>query len=124
MTPIRLSRRDFMKNGAAAAGAYAVAHTVPLQPEGPSWASSAGRQVAPSDRVRFGIVGVGMQGSGLLANSIQLPGIECVAACDLYDVRHTLAREIAGPNVPTTRRYHDLLDRKAIDAGLRLVVRH
>lgn len=124
MTPSRLSRRDFMKDSAGAAGAYAVAQTIPLQPEGPSWASSASRQVAPSDRVRFGIVGIGMQGSGLLANSIQLPGVECVAACDLYDARHTLAQEIAGPNIPTTRRYHDLLDRKDIDCLIVAVPDH
>jgi len=36
---------------------------------------------APSDRVRFGIVGVGMEGSGLLGVAIQLPGVECAAAC-------------------------------------------
>lgn len=123
MTPI-LSRRDFMKDGAAAAGAYAVAKTIPLQPESPAWANSPVRQVAPSDRVRFGIVGVGMQGSGLLANSIQLPGVECVAACDLYDARHTLAQELAGPNITTTRRYHDLLSRKDIDCLIAAVPDH
>ena len=31
-------------------------------------------QVSASDRVRFGMIGVGMQGSGLLARSIALPG--------------------------------------------------
>ncbi|MGH9733566.1 MAG: Gfo/Idh/MocA family protein [Candidatus Acidiferrales bacterium] len=113
-----------MKDGAAAAGAYAVAKTIPLQPESPTWANSAVRQVAPSDRVRFGIVGVGMQGSGLLANSIQLPGVECVAACDLYDARHTLSREIAGPQIVTTRRYHDLLSRKDIDCLIVAVPDH
>ena len=52
------------------------------------------QQTAASDRVRFSMVGIGMQGSGLLATSIALPGIECAAAADLYDGRHTLAREI------------------------------
>jgi predicted dehydrogenase len=111
----RISRRDFMKNGAVAAGAYAVAQTVLLEPEGPAWARAARRPVPPSDRVRFGIVGVGMQGSGLLANSIQLPGVECAMACDLYDARHILAKEIAGANLPTTRRYRELLDNQEID---------
>jgi predicted dehydrogenase len=66
--------------------------------------------------VRFGIVGVGMQGNSLLAESIRLPGVECAAACDLYDGRHTLAREIARPDLPVTRRYQDLLNDKEIDA--------
>jgi len=51
---------------------------------------------APSDKVRFGIVGVGMEGTGLLTTAVQLPGVECAAACDLYDGRHELAREIVG----------------------------
>ncbi len=66
--------------------------------------------------IRFGMVGIGMQGSNLLASSIRLPGIQCVAAADLYDGRHTLAREITGnPNLPATRRYQELLARKDID---------
>jgi len=62
------------------------------------------RPVAPSDRVRLGIIGVGMQGSGLLRTSIRLPGVECVAACDLYDGRRELAGEIVEKPIPTTRR--------------------
>ena len=50
--------------------------------------------VAASDRVRFGMIGIGMQGSGLLAGAITLPGVECVGAADLYNGRHTLAKEI------------------------------
>src|SRR5512139_4327909 len=107
------SRRAFMVKGAGAAGAVMAAKTVVLRDDRLEAASRSA--AAPSDRVRFGIVGVGMQGSGLLENAIQLPGVECVAACDLYDGRHTLAREIAGPGVRTTRRYQELLDDKGID---------
>jgi predicted dehydrogenase len=68
----------------------------------------------PPATVRFGMIGVGMQGSGLLPTSIGLPGVECGAACDLYDGRHTLAREIVGPDLRVTRRYQDLLNDKSI----------
>jgi predicted dehydrogenase len=75
--------------------------------------------------VRFGMVGIGMQGSNLLAESIELPGIECVAACDLYDGRHTLAREITkNPNLPVTRRYQELLANKDIDCIVAAVPDH
>jgi predicted dehydrogenase len=68
------------------------------------------------DRIRFGIIGIGMQGTNLLSTAISIPGAECVAAADLYDGRHLHAREITGnPNLPVTRRYQDLLDRKDID---------
>ena len=46
-----------------------------------------------SEKVRFGIIGIGMQGSGLLTNAIQLPGVECVAAADLYDGAHDIAAQ-------------------------------
>ena len=66
--------------------------------------------------MRFGIIGIGMQGSGLLPTAIALPGVECIAAADLYDGRHTLAREITNkPNLSVTRHYKELLDNKEID---------
>ena len=68
-----------------------------------------------SDRVRFGMIGVGGQGSSLLAQAVDLRGVECAAACDVYDGRLTLAREIAGDKLAVTRRYQELLDNKEID---------
>jgi predicted dehydrogenase len=118
----RFSRREFLQTSAGAAGALLAARTVFLDPE-PIEAHE--NPVAPSDRIRFGIIGVGMQGSGLLASAITLPGVECVAACDLYDGRHTLAREIVNnPNLPTTRRYQELLANKDIDCVIAAVPDH
>jgi predicted dehydrogenase len=113
MNKSKISRRDFMWRSAGVAGATLAARTVILEPL--SLAASA-RAVPPSDRVRFGIIGVGMQGTGLLRNAISLPGVECAAACDLYDGRHEVARDIAGKSIPTTRRYQELLDNKEIHA--------
>jgi predicted dehydrogenase len=116
------TRRAFMVRSAGVAGAVAAAKTVVLRDDRLEAAPVA--SAAPSDRVRFGIIGVGMQGSGLLASAIQLPGVECVAACDLYDGRHALAREIVGPKLPTTRRYQELLDNKEIDCLIAAVPDH
>ncbi len=86
-----VSRRAFLQgSAAAAAGGLLLSKTVQLE------AQPLARAVAPSDRVRFGMIGIGMQGSGLLAGAITIPGVECVGAADLYDGRHTLAREITG----------------------------
>src|SRR5436853_4771571 len=104
------SRREFV-GISAAAGASLAANT--LGPLPPHLVPDPGA-VAASDRVRFGMIGVGMQGSGLLSESIRLPGIECAGAADLYDGRHTLAREIVRPDLPVTRRYQTLLDDKTI----------
>ena len=116
------SRREFLGISAAAAGASLAANTVLLDAE-PLFAST--RPVPASDRVRFGMIGVGMQGNGLLSSAIELPGIECVRACDLYDGRHTLAREItAKPDLPVTRRYQELLEDKNIDCVIAAVPDH
>jgi predicted dehydrogenase len=117
----QFSRREFLQTTAGAAGTALAARTILLEPE-PIFAEQ--NPVGPSDRIRFGIIGVGMQGSGLLGGAIQLPGVECVAACDLYDGRHTLAREIVNANVPTTRRYQDLLANKDIDCIIAAVPDH
>jgi len=112
MTPHDWSRREFLELSAGIAGASLAAKslTVPAVPA--------------SDRVRFGIIGVGMEGSGLLSDAIKLPGVECAAACDLYDGRHTLAREIVRADLPVTRRYQTLLDDKTIDCIVAAVPDH
>jgi len=80
--------------------------------------------VAPSDRVRFGMMGVGMRGEDLLETSIKLPGVECAAACDLYEGRRTLAKQILQNDTPITARYQDLLDNKEIDCIVAAVPDH
>ena len=115
-----VSRREFLQASGAAAGTFA-AQSFLLEPESLYGQTSS---AAPSDRLRFGIIGVGMQGSGLLANAITLPNVECVAACDLFDARHTLAKEIVGPSLPTTRRYQELLANKEIDCIIAAVPDH
>lgn len=111
------SRRRFLQ-GASAAGGLLAAKTVLLD-------AKAAAAPPAGERVRFGIVGVGMQGSGLLRNSLSIPGVECVAAADLWDGRHTLAREITGnPNLPVTRRYQDLLARTDIECIVAAVPDH
>lgn len=123
----RFSRREFLGVGVAA-GASLVGDRLSAGPL-PLGGLPAPRPApppagAPSDRVRFGIIGVGMQGSGLLANAVQLPNVECAAACDLYDGRHALAREIVRPDLPVTRRYQDLLNDKNIDCVIAAVPDH
>jgi predicted dehydrogenase len=120
MTKDQLSRREFLGVGAAVAGASLVGNPVFPSPE-PVWQAP---RTPASSRVRFGIIGVGMQGSSLLTESIRFADVECAAACDLYDGRHTLAREIAGGTLPVTRRYQQLLDDRNIDCVIVAVPDH
>jgi predicted dehydrogenase len=118
-----LNRRQFLRRSAATAGAIAATNAIFLP--GTRLEAASYRPVPPNDRLRFGIIGIGMEGSGVLSNALALPGVECVAAADLYDGRHLLAREITGkPNLMVTRRYKELLDNKEIDCILAAVPDH
>ena len=116
------SRREFMRSSAGASIALAVP---PFLLDSEEAAATPPPSGGP---VRFGMIGIGMEGSGVLDTSIGLPGVECVAACDLYDGPHALANEIisgaTGKTVPATRRYQDLLANKDIDAVVVAVPDH
>ena len=74
--------------------------------------------------VRFASVGVGIEGSILLRACMQLPNARCVAACDVYDARHTLAKEIAGQDIAVTRDIKQILDDPKIEAIVLAVPDH
>src|SRR5499425_2164754 len=91
-----LSRRQFMQIGSGALVATGVAKSV-LQPR---TLHASTRPVAPSDTVRFASVGTGIRGCEHLEASLRVPGVQCVGVCDLYDSRHTAAREaVNNPSV-------------------------
>jgi predicted dehydrogenase len=117
MSQRNISRRAFMRTSAGGT----LAGSVLLRP--PSYGASP-RPVPPSDTVRFAIIGCGMRGSGLLSTAIQLPGVECAAASELYEGRATLIKEIVGKPISVTRRYEELLERKDIDCIIAPVPDH
>src|SRR5271169_6727966 len=106
-----LTRRQFIHLGTGALAATSVAGSI-LQPH-LLWAA---RPVPPSDTIRFASIGTGIRGCELLKASLQVPGVQCVAVCDLYDSRHTAAHEALSTSVPATRDYRSILDRKDVDA--------
>jgi predicted dehydrogenase len=116
------TRRQFLRAGTTAAATGAAAKFTLLQPK-PLWASP--KPVAPSDTVRFASIGTGVRGCELLQASLHVPGVECVGLCDLYDSRHTAAREaVNNSSVPVTRSYKEILDRKDVDAVIIAVADH
>ncbi len=115
-----LTRRSFMRIGAGSMAAGAAKITL-LEPAA---LGGEGQAVAPSDRIRFASIGTGTRGCELLAASIAVPGVECVAVCDLYDSRHEAAQEAVQKQVPATRNYKEILDRKDVDAVIVAVPDH
>lgn len=112
-----MTRRGFMRTTAGSA----LAGSILLEP---SRLAASPRPAAPSDTLRFAIIGCGMRGSGLLSTAIRLPGVECVAGAELWDGRATLIKQIVGKPIPVTRRYQDLLERKDIDCIIAPVPDH
>src|SRR6201987_5072216 len=116
-----LTRRQFIHIVTGATAATSVARTV-LQPH---LLSASTRPVAPSDTIRFASIGTGIRGCEHLQASLSVPGIQCVAVCDLYDSRHTAAQEaVNNPSVPASRDYRSILDRKDVDSVLIATMDH
>ena len=113
----QISRRGFLQAGTGTAMASLV--------KGRHFSLAAQQPAAVTgEPVRFASIGVGIQGSSLLRAAMKVPQGQCVAACDLYDGRHTLAREIAGQSIHTTRSYKEILDDKNIEAVVVAVPDH
>jgi len=76
-----ISRRQFLKSTAAAAGAAVSPYYVP--------ASALGKtgRAAPAERITIGCIGVGGQGTGNMKAFLQQPDTQVVAVCDV-DAHH------------------------------------
>src|SRR6516165_10333320 len=102
-----------MRVGATALAAGAAAKVTLLEP---TTLLAATQQAQSGNTIRFASIGTGVRGCELLKASLRVPGAECVAVCDLYDSRHQAAREAVKKDVPATRNYKEILDRKDVDA--------
>jgi predicted dehydrogenase len=112
------SRRKFIKTaaaGAMAAGSFVRASGSPkrfiLEPD-----PEPEQQVSANDRIRIGLIGAGGMGFGDTETALRVPGVELVAAADLYNGRLTHVKELFGKDVFTTRDYREILSRSDIDA--------
>jgi predicted dehydrogenase len=99
------SRREFLRLSAATAAALAARDELLMA-----------RRVAPSDRIRVATIGIGSMGEGDTDTALLVPGVEMVAAADVYDARLAAAKAKYGASLVTTRDYRELLARPDIDA--------
>ncbi|MHC4528964.1 MAG: twin-arginine translocation signal domain-containing protein, partial [Planctomycetota bacterium] len=74
----RITRRQFLGRTAALSGLVALPWIVSSSARG-----SEGN-VAPSERITIGCVGLGNQGSGLLRGFLGKPDVQIVAVCDVH----------------------------------------
>jgi len=74
------------------------------------------KKISSNDKIRLAVIGFGIQGHGDLSTALQVPGVELAGVCDLYTGRLENAKEMYGKEIFTTKNYHEVLDRKDVDA--------
>ena len=104
----RVNRRRFLRQTAQAAAAAAVVGRAPLL--------RGFGQGSPSDTVRLGIIGFGVQGLTDANSALRVPNVSVVAAASCYDGHLERARELLGDASLRTRDYRRVLDSRDVDA--------
>jgi predicted dehydrogenase len=106
------TRREFVRLGAGALAAGAAAQSTILKPSALSAQTTGGS----GRKIRFVSIGTGIRGCDLLRSARQVQTGECVGTADLYTMHQKAGQEAYGADIPTTRDYRSLLDRKDVDA--------
>ena len=111
-----VTRRDFLKKMGALAMAGAVSPSL-VNAKSPK-ASVMGA----NDRINIGLIGCNSMGWTDLLNAVNVPGVECVALCDIdKNIINRRAAELTknkGTKPELYGDYRKLLERKDIDAVL------
>ena len=74
------------------------------------------KKVLSDEKIRLACIGMGIMGFGDIKTALQVPGVEFVAAADLYNGRLERTKEVFGKDIFITKNFHEVLDRKDIDA--------
>ncbi|HEX8092013.1 MAG TPA: Gfo/Idh/MocA family oxidoreductase, partial [Blastocatellia bacterium] len=108
----KTSRREFMKLAAATTIITGASKTI----LGSGHNQEQAQKISPNEKIRLATIGIGGQGTGDTTTALRVPGVELVAAADVYDGRLTRAKEVFGNQVFTTRDYREVLARPDVDA--------
>jgi hypothetical protein len=70
---------------------------------------------AKADELRVGVIGPGSRGQELIRHLLHVPGVRISAICDIYEPRYAQVNRLVGSDVPATKDYRELLERKDLD---------
>ncbi|MCS6776327.1 MAG: Gfo/Idh/MocA family oxidoreductase [Chloroherpetonaceae bacterium] len=102
-----LSRREFLQESALTASLLGLGWT----------ATTAQGNPGKVEPLRIGAIGVGSQGQANLRTVLKVPGVTCVAVCDVFEPNLNAAKRIAQvPDDDAYTDYRKLLERKDIHA--------
>jgi predicted dehydrogenase len=73
-------------------------------------------QGPPSDAVRIGVIGFGVQGLTDANSALRVPNVKVVAAASCYDGHLERAKELLGSEALLTKDHRRILDRSDVDA--------
>ena len=111
------SRRKFLKNLGTAAAALPLSSFANVSEEEiEKRILPYNRKYSANDTIRVGCIGMGIMGVNNARIAAKIPGIELVAAADLYKGRLERTKEVYGSEIFTTQNYEEILNRK--DIGL------
>jgi predicted dehydrogenase len=71
-----------------------------------------------NDTLNVACIGTGGRCRTLMKSLVKVPGVRIAAVCDIYDKHLEAAKPLADKNAVSSSRYHELLERKDIDAVL------
>ncbi len=113
------SRRQFLRQSALVGGAFMIV---------PRYVLGGRGYTAPSDKVTLGVIGCGKQAPGLTGQFLKLPGVQVVAASDVFEAKRLRLQQMANTHYAAAagktgyrgcdvyHRYEDLLARTDVDA--------
>lgn len=97
-----ISRRQFLRKGAAAGTVSMAATAIPGEA-----AKAEKPKYSVNDRIRVGLIGCGMRGIPDGEAALKIPGVELPIVADLYDGRIERAKEVFGPRTVMTKDYSE-----------------
>jgi predicted dehydrogenase len=113
-----LSRKNFLKNSVLGVAGLTIAplsgttKTPQQRLKNENWKD----RFSANDRIQIAAIGMGIIAHYNNRTSLEVPGVEIVAAADCYDSRLVRTKEVFGDHIFTTRDYREILGRSDVDA--------